>query len=110
MAKENKTLKSEDVLNYMVRTDNRNSTIAQASMGMIGFFMGLGDDQPTATDKSDQISYEILKSHTYAIEGYERGNSRCKTDLIDAINAINETTYPFFDAAAKAFVIGVINV
>ena len=110
MAKENKLLKTDDVNNYMIRTDNRNSTIAQANMGMISYFMGLGDNQVDATDKSDQISYEILKTHTYAIEGYERGNSRCKTDLVNAINGIDEVAYPFFDAAAKAYVLGIINV
>lgn len=108
MAKEKKLIRSDDTNAYMVRTDNRIGTIADANMKLIGYFMGLGNDQATATDKSDQVAYELLKTHTYAVEGYERGNSRCKTDLINAINNIDEGAFPFFDAVAKAFVVDLI--
>lgn len=109
MSKQSKIIKSDEAINYMIRTDNRVATISDGLMQLVGYFMGLGDDYATAVDKSDQISYEILKTHTYALEGYERGNSRCKADLIDALNNVDENLYPFFDAAAKSFVIQIIN-
>jgi hypothetical protein len=81
---------------YMDRVRNREFTLGQATMNFVGYFMTLGDDQATAEGKVGQVSTEVAQ-YLYV---YTLGNTQ---PLIDAINA---STLPFMDAAAKAKLTG----
>jgi len=81
---------------YKLRTEAREKTLLDATMNFVGYFMGLGDDKATAESKVSQISTEVA-SLLYV---YTLGNTQ---PLIDAINA---SSLPFMDAAAKAKLVG----
>lgn len=78
---------------YKSRNEQRQRVLEDATMGMVVYFMGLGDDQPTAEQKVKDLSTEVAdKTYIYVL-----GNTQ---PLIDAINA---SILPFMDAAAKTF-------
>jgi hypothetical protein len=81
---------------YALRCDNRQKTIFMSSMESVVYFMGLGDDKPTAENKVSQLSTEVAP----LLYAYVLGNEQ---PLRDAINA---STLPFMDAAAKAAIVG----
>ena len=81
---------------YMNRVRNREFTLGKATMNMVAYFMGLGDDQATAEDKVGQISDDVAQ-HLYQ---YALGRTQ---PLIDGVN---NSTLPFMDAAAKAQLVG----
>ena len=59
MAKRLWKKEEEIVANYAARNESRESTLLQATMNMVAYFMGLGDDQATAEDKVGQISDDV---------------------------------------------------
>ena len=81
---------------YKTRTENREATLMKATMAFVAYFMGLGDDQATAELKVSQVSTEVAQ-YLYV---YTLGNTQ---PLVDAINA---STLPHMDAAAKAKLTG----
>jgi hypothetical protein len=81
---------------YKSRSENREQTLMDATMDFVAYFMGLGDDQATAEDKVSQVSTEVAA----LLYVYTLGNTQ---PLIDALNA---STLPFMDAAAKAKIVG----
>lgn len=80
---------------YSGRTKAREKTLMKATMNMVAYFVGLGDDQPTAEDKVSQISTELAA----LLYVYTLGNT---APLIAAVNGIDEVAFPFMDASAKA--------
>jgi hypothetical protein len=80
----------------MNRVREREFTLGKATMDFVGYFMGLGDDQATAEQKVTDLSTEVAA----LLYVYTLGNAQ---PLIDAINA---STLPFMDAAAKAYLVG----
>ncbi len=36
-----------------------------ATMNLVAYYMGLGDDLATANDKVDQVSHAVLQTHAY---------------------------------------------
>ena len=88
---------------YMNRVRSREFTLGKATMDMVVYFIGLGDDQATAEDKVGQISDEIANW----LFPYVLGRTQ---KLIDAINAIDEVALPFADATAKAFLVNKLTI
>lgn len=84
---------------YKMRNEQREQTLDDATMNLVAYFMGLGDDQATAEDKVGQISDEVAPW----MYSYVKGRT---SKLIAELNAIDEVTYPFFDSAAKAKIVG----
>jgi len=101
---EKKQLFDEDTMDVRTRTSNRNGTLFSASVSLMKYYIGLGDDVATAKDKVDQIADVIYDSFAGAVLGYESGVTRQKVKLIAAIEGIDEVAFPFFDAAAKQVV------
>lgn len=87
------------VAEYAKRNEAREDTLITATMDMVGYFMGLGDDQPTAEGKVKQLSDDIRIADAGAKFDYVLGNTQ---PLKDAIQA---STLPFMDQAAKDFLI-----
>lgn len=81
---------------YDERCEQRKKTLYIATMNFVDYFMSLGDDKPTAQSKVAQVSTEVNST----LYGYVLGNTQ---PLIDAINA---STLPYMDAAAKAKLTG----
>lgn len=81
---------------YDERCELRKKTLYVATMNFVNYFVSLGDDLSTAQSKVAQVSTEVNPT----IFGYVLGNVQ---PLIDAINA---STLPFMDAAAKAKLTG----
>lgn len=81
---------------YEMRNAAREKTLDEATMALVGYYMNLGDDQATAEDKVGQIS-DVVAPYMYS---YVKGRT---SKLISELNAIDEVTYPFYDAAAKSF-------
>jgi hypothetical protein len=96
MGLEPKVIPNEITADYMSRTDRRQQVLMTATMNFVAYFMGLGDDQVTAEGKVSQVSTDVA-SLLYV---YTLGNTQ---PLLDAINA---STLPFMDAAAKAQLVG----
>lgn len=84
------------VTRYSARNEERELTLMTATMNLVGYFMTLGADQATAESQVQQLSTEVAA----LLYVYTLGNTQ---PLIDAINA---STLPFMDAAAKSAVIG----
>lgn len=84
---------------YKMRTEAREKTLLDATMGFVAYFMGLGDDQVTAETKVGQVSSEVAA----LLYVYTLGNTQ---PLIDAINNIDDAVLTFMDAAAKAYIVG----
>lgn len=82
---------------YPDRNEAREKTLDTATMNMVAYYMGLGDDLLTAQDKVGQIS-DIVAPYMYS---YVKGRT---SKLISELNAIDSLA--FFDAAAKAQLIG----
>lgn len=81
---------------YAERNAMRQTRMNEATMAFVQYFIDLGDDLPTAQLKVAQVSTEV-SLHLYP---YVLGNTQ---PLIDAINA---STLPHMDAAAKAKLTG----
>ena len=81
---------------YDARCENRKKTLYIATMEFVAYFMGLGDDQATAEDKVGQVSDEVSAQ----LFPYVLGRTQ---PLLDAIQA---STLPFMDQAAKDKLIG----
>ena len=103
MAKRLWKKEQELVANYEARNESREETLLAATMNFVGYFMGLGDDQITAETKVTQMSTEVA-AFLYV---YTLGNTQ---PLIDAINNIDEGTYPFMDSASKAYIINELTI
>lgn len=88
---------------YEERNEAREKTLDEATMNLVAYYMGLGDDLATAQDKVGQIS-DIVAPWMFS---YVKGRT---AKLIAELNAIDEVTYPFFDAAAKAKITGDLTV
>lgn len=73
----------------------RQNTLDESTMAFVKYWMDLGDDQATAESKVGQLSTECAA----LIYPYVMGNISA---LIDAINA---SSLPFMDQAAKDFII-----
>lgn len=81
------------VAEYVKRNTAREDTLLTSTMNMVGYFMGLGDDQPTAQSKVSQISNDVAdKLYLYVL-----GNTQ---PLIDGINS---SALTFMDQAAKDY-------
>lgn len=89
----NVTPADETAAFYLMRCSGRELVLIQSTMDFIKYFIGLGDDKPTAETKVSQLSTEVA-AYLYA---YVLGN---KQPLIDGINA---STLPFMDQAAKDY-------
>ena len=76
---------------YKSRSAAREQTLMDATMEFVAYFISLGDDKATAESKVSQLSTEVAA----LLYVYTLGNTQ---PLIDAINA---STLPFMDAAAK---------
>ena len=72
----------------------------QSTMNFVGYFMALGDDKATAENKVSQLSTEIAA----LLYVYTLGNMQ---PLIDAVNA---STLPYMDAAAKTYLTGELTI
>lgn len=96
MSLEPKVIPNPTTADYMSRTDRRQQVLMTATMNFVAYFMGLGDDQATAESKVSQVSTEVA-SLLYV---YTLGNTQ---PLLDAIQA---STLPFMDQAAKDKLIG----
>ena len=81
---------------YKTRNEQREQTLNVATMSFVAYFMGLGDDQATAESKVAQVSTEVAA----LLYVYTLGNVQ---PLLDAIQA---STLPFMDQAAKDKLIG----
>lgn len=81
---------------YMNRVRSREFTLGKATMDMVVYFIGLGDDQATAEDKVGQISDDVA-AHLYQ---YTLGRTQ------PLLNGIQASTLPFMDQAAKDKLIG----
>ena len=81
---------------YKLRNEVREEQLIKATMEFVLYFMGLGDDHATANDKVAQLSTEVAA----LLYVYTLGNIQ---PLLDAVNA---STLPFMDAAAKAKLTG----
>ena len=81
---------------YKLRNDLREENLVKATMEFVLYFMGLGDDHATANDKVAQLSTEVAA----LLYVYTLGNTQ---PLLDAIQA---STLPFMDQAAKDKLIG----
>jgi hypothetical protein len=81
---------------YKTRNEQRTQTLNNATMNFVAYFMGLGDDQATAESKVGQVSDEVAV-HLFP---YTLGRTQ---PLLDAIQA---STLPFMDQAAKDKLIG----
>lgn len=92
-------LDNKSAAGYLARTQEREHTLMKATMGFVGYFMGLGDDQETAEGKVSQVSSAVA-TYLYV---YTLGNTQ---PLIDAINGISEGDMVFMDSDAKANLIG----
>jgi hypothetical protein len=88
---------------YEMRNAAREKTLDDATMSLVGYYMSLGDDQATAEDKVGQISDEVAPW----MYSYVKGRT---SKLIAELNAIDEVAYPFYDAAAKAFMADALTV
>lgn len=84
---------------YKTRNEQRENTLDEATMNLVEYYVGLGDDLDTAKEKVGQISDEVAPW----MFSYVKGRT---SKLIAELNAISEVTYPFFDANAKAKIIG----
>jgi hypothetical protein len=78
-------------VHYMNRVRGREFTLGKATMEMVVYFMGLGDDKLTAEDKVGQISDEVA-AHLYQ---YTLGRTQ------PLLNGIQASTLPFMDQPAK---------
>jgi hypothetical protein len=97
---------------------NRKGTVESSVMSLVSHFVSVIAVNPLAptedellqsADQVDQISYELLTNHLSSLLGYERGNVRCKADLISEVNGMDETTFPFMNAAAKLVLTNKLN-
>lgn len=107
--KQFKQAEDESTFDLGVRDRNRNATTRKAVITLVAHFMGLGDTVEVASDKVDEISDYLLEFHLYKIIGFERGNTRCKTKLISAIDGIDEVAYSYMNAEAKLILTNIIN-
>ena len=96
---------------YFGRNKARALTVQDATMALVTHYMSapISDDLATANDKVDQVGDYLFENHLPAIYGYIWGITRQKTKLIAAINGMDETTFPHFDAAAKLIVTDKLN-
>ncbi len=99
-------LNTEKTDDYIVRNQNREATLNNATMGLVAHFMGkpINDDLKTANNKVDQLADELLND-AGNIDGYIRGSLIRKQKLIDAINA---STLTHMDADAKAVIVNLL--
>lgn len=81
---------------YQLRIGKREKQLFIATMEFVAYFMSIGDDQATAESKVGQVSDEVAAT----LYAYVLGRTQ---PLIDALNA---STLPFMDAAAKAKIVG----
>jgi hypothetical protein len=77
---------------YDERCEQRKKTLYIATINFVDYFISLGDDLATAQGKVAGVSTEVNST----LYGYVLGNTQ---PLIDAINA---SSLPYMDAAAKA--------
>jgi hypothetical protein len=94
------TKDQELIANYYNRTDKREETLMSATMNMIAYFMGTGDSQVNAETKVSQLSTEVAP----LLYVFTLGNVQ---PLKDAINA---STLPFMNQAAKDYIIAQLSV
>jgi hypothetical protein len=86
----------EHIESYIQRNKIRETKLFQATIDFVGYFVDLGDDLLTAQNKVSQLSGEVSQ-YIYV---YVLGNTK---PLIDAIN---DSTLPFMDEAAKLKLVG----
>lgn len=87
-------------MNYHERNLKREQILEEATMSFVAYFMGLGDDKATAEQKVSDLSTEVA----IYIYPFVLGNRQPLTD------AINASTLPFMDQAAKDKITGDLNV
>jgi len=83
----------QDIPAYADRCDKRQDQLIIATMNFVQYFIGLGDDKPTAETKVSELSTEVA-AYLYA---YVLGNK------IPLINGVNSSALPFMDQAAKDY-------
>lgn len=81
---------------YTDRNAARQRTLEEATMAFVKYFLELGDDQATAEAKVAEVSTEVAP-HLFP---FVLGNTQ------PLINALNASTLPQMDAAAKAKITG----
>lgn len=86
---------------YEKRNVRRRKRSTKAVIDLVVHFIKQGNSQAEANDMVDQVSYTILKNCPHGIIGLEKGNSRCKADLIAEIRGLDEVELPFMDQVAK---------
>ena len=84
-----------EMTEYEYRNFERSKTLSNATMQMVGYFMALGDDQPTAETKVKDLSTECAPP----LYVYTMGNSS------PLFNDISNSALPYMDATAKAYLI-----
>jgi len=82
-------------ITYQERNMMRQNRLDESTMAFVAYFMGLGDDQIIAEGKITELSTECAAF----IFAYVMGN------ISALINAINSSSLPFMDQAAKDFII-----
>lgn len=87
-------------LSYKERNLIREIVLNQATMDLVQYFIGLGDDQATAEGKVTQLSTECA-AYVYV---FIMGNTQAIKDQINA------SALPFMDQAAKDYIIGQLTV
>lgn len=90
------TTEERDFAAYDERCEQRKKTLYSATMKFVAYFMSLGDDQNTAETKVAQVSTDVNAT----LYGYVLGNTQ---PLLDAIQS---STLPHMDQAAKDKIIG----
>ena len=83
---------------YEERNLMRQKVLENATMGLVAYFLGLGDDMTTAQTKVSQLSTEVAAY----IFPYILGNT-------ELINQINASTLAFMDDDAKAAIVNILN-
>ena len=82
--------------NYRERNDMRQLKLETSTMAFVQYFIDLGDDMATAQSKVSELSTECA-AYLYP---FVLGNTQ------PLINAINASSLPFMDAAAKSKLTG----
>jgi len=91
-----------------LRDSGRNKTKKKTIVNLVAYLVslettGTADERVIAANaKADAIFHEILKTHSYAIDGYIGGSKLCRQDLVDKINGLDEVALPQATAAVKA--------
>jgi len=95
---------------YDKRCDDREVKLMEATMGFVAYFISLDASADTDLVKLTNVNAKVTQVSTavaHLLYAYRLGNTQ---PLIDSISLIDEVTYPYMDAAAKAFLINELTI